>query len=131
MANDLREPAGCRLLKFRSIPDGKRTVRMIRYFGNHVAVQPGDQVETRVWFTRRKGRIVYVPGISPPNAQFEFNGLKWDASRSGGMLIGSIVDHRAGTLKKRVRFIERDDSPFEGVPDDPRVFEKGGGGWSP
>jgi hypothetical protein len=104
---------------------------MIRYFGNHMGVQPGDQVETRVWFTRHKGRVVYVPGISPFNPQFEFNGLKGVAIRSGNMLIGSIVDHRSGTLKKRVRFIERDDSPFEAVPDDPRIFEEGGGGWSP
>jgi hypothetical protein len=47
------------------------------------------------------------------------------------MLIGTIVDPRQGTLKSRVRFIQRDDSTFEEVPDDPRVFEEGGGGWSP
>jgi hypothetical protein len=47
------------------------------------------------------------------------------------MIIGSVVDPRAGTLKKRVRFLQRDNSAFEEVPDDPRVFEEGGGGWSP
>src|SRR5262249_39067351 len=104
---------------------------VIRYYGSETEVQPGDQVETRVWFVRRKGRIVYVPGVSRFNSEFEFNGLKWVAIRSGDMLIGSIVDPRSGALKSRVRFIKRDDSAFEEVPDDPRVFEEGGGGWSP
>jgi hypothetical protein len=104
---------------------------VIRYFGSDVDVQPGDKVETRVWFIRRKGRIVYVPGISRFNSQFEFNGLRWVAIRSENLIIGSIVDARYETLKRRVKFIERDGSTFEEVPDDPRVFEEGGGGWSP
>jgi hypothetical protein len=104
---------------------------VICYFGSDVEVRPGDRVETRVWFTRRRGRVVYVPGVSRFNSQFEFNGLKWVAIRSEEMIIGSVVDPRAGTLKKRVRFIERDSAAFDEVPDDSRAFEEGGGGWSP
>jgi hypothetical protein len=107
------------------------TAMAIRYADSEVEVRLGDRVEIKVWFQRREGRIVYVPGVSPLNTEFEFNGLRWVAIRARGMLIGSIVRPQTETLKPKVKFIQRDDSPFDPAPDDPEYFEKHGGGWSP
>jgi hypothetical protein len=103
----------------------------ICYAGSDVAVRLGDQVEIKVWFKRRRGRIVYVPGLSPLNTQYEFNGLRWIAIRTHNMLIGSIVHPQTEALKRKVKFIQRDDSPFDRAPDDPEYYAKHGGGWSP
>ncbi len=103
----------------------------IRYADSDLEVRPGDQVEIKVWFKKRRGRIVYVPGISPLNTQYEFNGLRWVAIRTETMIIGSIVRPQIDTLKPKVKFICRDDSPFEKAPDDPQYYEEHGGGWSP
>lgn len=37
----------------------------IRYSESDVEVHLGDRVEIKVWFKRRSGRIVYLPGFSP------------------------------------------------------------------
>lgn len=103
----------------------------IRYSDGGVEVRLGDQVEIKVWFKRRLGRMVYVPGLSPLNTQYEFNGLRWVAIRTHNMLIGSIVHPQTETLKGKVKFIQRDDSPFDKAPDDPEYYAKHGGGWSP
>ena len=102
----------------------------ICYWGGTVDVKPGDHVELRVWFRRRAGRVVYVPGVSPFNSHYEFNGLRWVAIRSKNMLIGTIVNPSAGTLKKKVRFLHRDNSVLEELPR-AEELEKNGGGWSP
>jgi hypothetical protein len=96
-----------------------------------VEVRLGDHVEIKVRFKRHKGRIVYVPGISPLNTQYEFNGLRWVAIRTETMIIGSIVRPQTETLKPKVKFIQRDASSFDAAPDDPQYFEEHGGGWSP
>lgn len=103
----------------------------IRYCDSDVEVRLGDHVEIKVWFKRRGGRIVYVPGLSPLNTQYEFNGLRWVAIRTESMIIGSIVRPQTETLKSKVKFIQRDNSPFDSAPDDPEYYAKHGGGWSP
>ena len=103
----------------------------IRYCDSAVEVRLGDHVEIKVWFKRRRGRIVYVPGLSPLNTQYEFNGLRWVAIRTESMIIGSIVRPQTETLKPKVKFIQRDNSPFDAAPDDPKYYEEHGGGWSP
>ena len=103
----------------------------IRYADGDVEVRLGDHVEIKVWFKKRRGRIVYLPGVSPFNAEYEFNGMRWVAIRTSSMIIGSVVRHETDTLKPKVKFIQRDDSSFEKAPDDPEYYEKHGGGWSP
>jgi hypothetical protein len=48
----------------------------VRYFGGEVEVQLGDRVSVSVWCRKRSGRIVYIPGISRVNPEFEYNGLQ-------------------------------------------------------
>jgi hypothetical protein len=107
-----------------------QTDKKICYTGGTVEVLPGDHVELRVWFRRRSGRVVYVPGISPFNGHYEHNGLQWVAVRSKNMLIGTIVDSVSGDLKEKVKFLRRDESLFEALPNE-QELDKHGGGWSP
>ena len=88
----------------------------IHYFDGEIEVRLGDQVEIRVLFRRRRGRIVYVPGISPLHPQFEFNGMRWIAIRTPEMLISTPVLTKTGNLKKKVTFLGRDDSAFDPPP---------------
>jgi hypothetical protein len=101
----------------------------IRYFGCDVEVCLGDRVEISVWFRRRTGRVVYLPGTSPHNSEFEYGGLRWVAIRTEKMIIGNLVDPRTEVLKKKVKFTGRDDSAFEAPPDDPQHYAEHGGGF--
>jgi hypothetical protein len=104
----------------------------VRYFAGDVAVELGDRVALKVWFRRRVGRVVYVPGISALNPEFEYNGLQWVGVRlEDRSLVATVVLTRTGTLKKKVRFIERDRSPCELITPSTREFEEFGEGVSP
>lgn len=64
----------------------------VKYFGGDIEVQLGDRVSVRVWFRGRSGRIVYVPGFSPVNPEFEYNGLQWAGVRlENKALLATIV----------------------------------------
>ena len=86
-------------------------------------------MEIKVWFRRRSGRVVYLPGTSPRNGEFEHGGLRWVAIRTENMIVGSVVNPRTEVLKKKLRFTCRDNSPFETPPDDPDYYAKHGGGF--
>lgn len=103
----------------------------IRYCDSDIEVRLGDHVEIKVWFRKRSGRVVYVPGLSPLNTQFEYNGMRWVAIRTERMIIGTVVKYQTETLKPKVKFIRRDGGSFEEAPDDPQYYEENGGGWSP
>ena len=60
--------------------------------------------------------MVYVPGISKPNGEFERDHLMWIAVKCpDGMLFGSIVDPATGCLRKKLHFDQRDPSALEVV----------------
>ena len=81
--------------------------REVRYHDRRV-VRLGDYVSTRIVFKRRRGRIVYLPGVSTSNPEFERDGLTWVAiHREDGWLVGSIVHPEHQTLQKKVRFVRR------------------------
>ena len=101
----------------------------ICYWGGTVDVQLGDRVELRAWFRRRTGRVIYVPGISPLNSHYEFNGLRWVAIRSRNMIVGTVVHPSSATLQRKIKFLGRDNSFFEDLPS-AEDLEKQGGGWS-
>ena len=50
-----------------------------RYFDGNTDVQLGDRVALRVLFRKRVGRVVYVPGVSTFNPEFEYNGMNGSA----------------------------------------------------
>lgn len=101
----------------------------IRYFDNLTEVQLGDRVALRLLFRKRTGRVVYVPGISPFNPEFEYNGLRWVGIRlSDRSLAALIVLPETGSLQKKVKFIGHDSSPCELITPSSREFEEHGEG---
>lgn len=86
----------------------------ISYYGGETDVQLGDRVETRFWLLfyrfRKRGRVVYVPGLSPINREFERDGLSWVGIKPDDdvVVIGELVNPKTGHLLERVKFLERD-----------------------
>jgi hypothetical protein len=82
---------------------------MITYRDRVTSVQLGDHVETRIWFRRHGGRVVYIPGVSPLNGNLERDGLRWIGVRleEGGFL-SAVVDPEQDYLRSRLRFVRRD-----------------------
>src|SRR5260370_3927073 len=99
----------------------------IRYFDGVTEVQLGDRVALRVLFRQRSGCVVYVPGISDPRLEFEYDGLCWVGMRlMDCSLVATIVLTKTGNLKKKVKFVERDSSPCELITASSREFEEHG-----
>lgn len=100
-----------------------------RYFGVAQEIQLGDRVSISIWFRRKNGRVVYIPGISPLNREFEYNGMRWVGIRlDDGGLAATPILLKTGTLKKKVHFIARDNSPCQFITPDSREFEERGEG---
>ena len=103
----------------------------VRYFDGSTEVQLGDRVALKVLFKERTGRIVYVPGVSAFNREFEYNGMKWAGVRlEDHSLVATPILTATGNLKKKIRFIGRDNSPCELITDSSREFEEHGEGVS-
>ena len=80
----------------------------VHYADGSTQVLPGDRVSVRLFFRRRQGEVIYVPGISRRRGTYEHHGLKWvGVSLADGWAIGSIVLPETGTLQKSVRFLGR------------------------
>ena len=104
----------------------------ITYSDGTTEVRLGDRASVSVWFRRRIGRIVYVPGVSRPNPEFEYNGMRWVGIRlDDHSLVATPVLVRDESLKAKVRFLGRDDSPAEMITPESREFERDGEGVSP
>jgi hypothetical protein len=104
----------------------------VRYLDGNTDVQLGDRVALRVLFRKRVGRVVYVPGVSAFNSEFEYNGMKWVGIRlDDRSLVATPILTKTGDLKKKIKFIERDSSPFELITPSSREFEEHGEGVSP
>lgn len=99
----------------------KKTDGPVRYYGSQTEMRLGDQVEIRGWFRRRRGVINYVPGISPPHGEMEFNGLHWvGISFDRGRFTGILVDPDTGCTLKKLAFVERGAAGFaEPLPPEP------------
>jgi hypothetical protein len=99
----------------------------VRYFDGVTAVQLGDAVATRPWFSlfrKKTGRVVYVPGVSPKHGEFEHNGLTWIGIKSAdGGIFGSIVLPDTGCLQKNLHFLSRDASACEPIGPDAKFPE--------
>lgn len=73
-----------------------------------VKVELGDEVVARDIFFKRNGRVVYVPGISPLNTEFEYGGLKWIGIRFNKDSISTaVIDLKTGEVDKSVKFVKR------------------------
>ena len=78
------------------------------YADGTTRVIPGDHVSARDLLFRKEGRVVYVPGVSRRNREFEHDGLSWVGIRfKGGAITGAFVDPDSWRMKKSVRFLSR------------------------
>lgn len=101
----------------------------VRYFADASEVKLGDRVLITIWLRKRPGRVVYVPGISAVNREFEYNGMRWVGIRlADRALVATPVLSKTHTLKKKVKFVERDDSPCDLITPELNEFEKLGEG---
>jgi hypothetical protein len=103
----------------------------IQYFDKAHEVKLGDRVSVTVFWRKRIGRIVYVPGISAFNPEFEYNGMRWVGIRlEDRSLIATPVLRKTQTLKRRVKFVEGDSSWCDLIAPDSKEFEEHGEGAS-
>ena len=104
----------------------------VTYRDRVTSVELGDHVQMRVFFRRRTGRVVYVPGISARNSTMEFNGLTWVGVRlENGDFISLVVDPRESYLRNKVAFLRRDLAGFTalGADEDPHSGGETGASW--
>ena len=105
---------------------------MITYGDGLTEVRLGDWACIRIWFSTREGRVVYLPGVSATNPEFEYNGMRWVGIRLvDGSLVATPVLVPSERLKPKVRFVSRDDSPSDIITPESREFEEQGEGWAP
>ncbi|MBJ6802684.1 hypothetical protein [Geomonas propionica] len=95
----------------------------VTYYNTSTEVQIGDHVEFKVWlfFWKgwQKGRVYYVPGMSPKSDTLEYDGLSWVSIHDPkGSPVGVVVNPETGQLKETVRFIRRSDDELTGTPAD-------------
>ena len=89
-------------------PIAGTVVKPVTYADGVTQVRPGDRVSVRLFFRRRSGEVIYVPGISRRRGTYEHNGLTWvGISLADGWAVGEIVLPETGGLKKSVRFLGR------------------------
>lgn len=101
----------------------------VMYAESDCEVLLGDRVSISVWFRRREGRVVYVPGISSVNTEFEYGGMRWVGIRlANNNLVATPVLSKTGTLKGKVWFIRRDRSPCDIITPNSKEFELRGEG---
>jgi hypothetical protein len=82
---------------------------MITYRDRVTPVQLGDRVESRAWFRKYRGRVSYIPGVSPFNSAMEYNGLRWVGVRlEQGGFVSFVVDPTHEYLRGYLRFLGRD-----------------------
>jgi len=95
----------------------------VRYHGGVTTIRPGDRIEFRGLLRRRRGSVNYVPGLSPPHAEMEHDGLYWvGIAFDAGTFTGVLVDPDTGCTHERLVFVARGsaetvaplpDAPFE------------------
>ena len=102
--------------------------RLVTYNDRVTPVQLGDHVESRVWFRKRKGRVVYVPGVSPLNKNMEYNGLCWVGIRlEDGSFVSTVVDPDGAYLRHKEALIRRDPDGYQALDLDEDPHAEGPG----
>lgn len=96
------------LNKFRFPPITWGMNDPVTYADGKTPVRPGDRVSVWLFFRRRVGEVVCVPGISKRRGAYEHNGLTWvGISLPDGWAVGQIVLPETHSLKRSVRFLGR------------------------
>ena len=98
--------------------------RVVTYHDRATPVQLGDHVVTRVWFRKRAGRVVYVPGVSALNPNMEHHGLCWVGIRlDDGSFVSTVIDPDGAFLRHKEVLVRRDPHGYAalGVDEDPHA----------
>jgi hypothetical protein len=96
----------------------------ICYSDRSTPVMLGDVVEKVIFFRRRQGRVVYVPGVSPLNKELDYDGLQSVGIKiDEGPFVATLVDPVGKFLQKKIRFIRRDASEIHKVQPNDRLFD--------
>jgi hypothetical protein len=91
----------------------------IRYASSEQTVELGDHVVVRGPFSKRAGRVAYLPGVSAPRDVIDFGGLfRVGIVFPDGKFSIVHVDPASLDLRKIVAFVKRDASNLPGVPSD-------------
>jgi hypothetical protein len=84
-------------------------------------VMLGDHVEFRtwpeLWLVKHRGRVVYIPGVSPPDPNLDGETLKWACIEFGGSKLGPLVHPETGVLRG-VALLKRSDDELRSTPED-------------
>jgi hypothetical protein len=89
------------------------SIQPVVYHGGNTAVFLGDRVEKRGLLRKRLGRVNYVPGVSKPNQDMEFNGLVYvGIELEDGGIIAALVDPKTFSLKENIRLLDRNSDPI-------------------
>lgn len=80
-----------------------------RYWGGAKLVELGDRIETVFWYLfKTRGVVVYIPGVSAFNSEFEHDDLQWIGVKGDdGSVFGEGIELDNGWLGKRVTLLER------------------------
>ena len=86
----------------------KKTDGPVRYHGGEISVELGDRVDLRGWFRTRSGVVNYVPGLSKPHPQLEYDGLhEVGVACDNGTFTAILVDPDTGCTLKGLTFVSR------------------------
>lgn len=96
----------------------------IRYFQSETPVELGDRVRLRHLFSKKSGRVVYLPGVSQPNSEIDFGGLfRLGVSIEDGTFTAYHVDPDSLAVVKSVEFEGRDSEGIPEMPSDEELRE--------
>lgn len=83
----------------------------VRYSDGETPVLIGDRVEVRglvLFFRKKIGRVIYVPGISRLHPEMEHHGLTWvGVDFDDGTFTATYVDPKTHCLQNIVTFLGR------------------------
>jgi len=79
------------------------------YFGTKTEVRLGDTIFWKRFLRRSiKGKVVYIPGISPKHTDFEYNGIRqWGISLENNRILLTRYSPRENQPKKNIHFLGR------------------------
>lgn len=104
----------CSVIAGRLKPSGERYVSKLFYHGTDIEVMLGDRVRyTKGLFWRRavSGRVCYMPGVSNPHPQLDFEGTRmWSIQLENGSNYAWIYCPEEVQPSWRIKFVARDGS---------------------
>lgn len=79
------------------------------YSGTYDEVRLGDRVEVKRWFGRRElCHVSYIPGISPPHRELEYDDVRqWAITSDNGSVYPIVYDPESFQPPKKIKLLHR------------------------